>query len=164
MDFRGEHYFAASAERLRQAKEVLTDGNFALSMYCSGLAVECMLRAYQSLVSREFEGRHDLTQLLQSSRLVQSCQKGMERAGAEFEELSNVGRSIRAAISITHRFWHNNYRFASESRLLSHLKRGGLLPRTRRSDNPLKGAALTLLDAATTVVSYGTGQWTYAKK
>jgi hypothetical protein len=48
MQFRAEQYFQASLERMEQALRIYRDGkSFALAMYCGGLAVECLLRAFR---------------------------------------------------------------------------------------------------------------------
>jgi hypothetical protein len=48
MQFNAEHYFHASIERMRQARYLYRAGDaYALSMYASGLAVECILRAFR---------------------------------------------------------------------------------------------------------------------
>ena len=62
MDFTADHYFEASLERVNQAQRLFRegDGSFALAMYASGLAVECLLRAYMLKRKPTFESRHDL--------------------------------------------------------------------------------------------------------
>jgi hypothetical protein len=47
MQFRDEEYYQAAIERMRQAREIHSSKeSYALAMYCSGLAVECMFRAF----------------------------------------------------------------------------------------------------------------------
>ena len=48
MQFTGEEYFRAGTERMRQALTIHQSGEgYALAMYCGGLAVECILRAFR---------------------------------------------------------------------------------------------------------------------
>lgn len=71
MRFTGEEYYRAALERMRQAREIHNSGaSYALAMYVSGLAVECILRAFRWQNDRLFEGRHDLEDLLKSSELL----------------------------------------------------------------------------------------------
>jgi HEPN domain-containing protein len=71
MKFTAEEYYRAAVERMRQARAIHNSGaNYALAMYVSGLAVECMLRAFRWRKDRSFEGRHDLEDLLKSSKLL----------------------------------------------------------------------------------------------
>lgn len=71
MQFRDRDYYRASLDRMRQAQALSMHGDaYALSMYCSGLAVECLLRAFRWREDNSFEGRHDLTDLLKASGMV----------------------------------------------------------------------------------------------
>jgi hypothetical protein len=48
MQFTGEEYFRAGAERMRQARDThVTGAAYSLTIYVAGLAVECMLRAFR---------------------------------------------------------------------------------------------------------------------
>ena len=57
MQFRAEQYYRASLERMKQAHKIYKDGEaFALAMYCGGLAVESLLRAFRWSKETGFEG------------------------------------------------------------------------------------------------------------
>jgi HEPN domain-containing protein len=48
MQFNAQEYYQVGLERMVQARRLYGDeGNYALAMYCSGLAVECLLRAFR---------------------------------------------------------------------------------------------------------------------
>ena len=48
MQFRAEQYYRVSLERMRQARKIYDDASgYALAMYCGGLAVESLLRAFR---------------------------------------------------------------------------------------------------------------------
>jgi hypothetical protein len=48
MQFRADQYYQASLERMKQSLRLYYDGRaFALAMYCAGLAVESLLRAFR---------------------------------------------------------------------------------------------------------------------
>lgn len=71
MKFDDQAYYRASVERMRQARSIHVSGeSYSLAMYCGGLAVECMLRAFRWSKDRSFEGRHDLEDLLKASDLL----------------------------------------------------------------------------------------------
>jgi len=73
MQFRAEEYYQAGLERMRQAITIHRSGkDYALAMYCAGLAVESMLRAFRWVENASFEGRHDLNDLLEASGIVAS--------------------------------------------------------------------------------------------
>ncbi|MGH7192990.1 MAG: hypothetical protein ACREJM_05565 [Candidatus Saccharimonadales bacterium] len=55
-------------ERMTQARRIYRDqAAYALAMYCGGLAVESMLRAFRWAEDPSFEGRHDLSELLKQA-------------------------------------------------------------------------------------------------
>jgi hypothetical protein len=163
MKFRAEEYYQASTERMRQAR-ILYDGgeDFALAMYCAGLAVECLLRAFRWTEDATFEGRHDLAELLKASRLLRVDEEHMRRRGLAQEEILEAGQALRAAVNEVVAVWHNNLRFASEDSLKAYLKRIGRLQRVR--GNPLKGNARELIVAAQTVINRGVTLWVSRKR
>lgn len=128
MQFRAAEYYQGSVERMRQALMIhKTGGSSALAIYCGGLAVECMLRAFRWREDTSFEGHHDLDELLKASKLMRIDDEQMRAKGATDEEVQNTGRALRAAMNEIVILWHNNLRFASEASLRAHLNRLGRL-------------------------------------
>src|SRR3954452_6607065 len=100
MKFRAEQYFRVSVERMLQARKIYNHGDsFALSMYCSGLAVESLLRAFRWTEDTSFEGRHDLSELLKASRLLKIEDDYMRRRGASEEAIRQSALEIRSAMN-----------------------------------------------------------------
>ncbi len=163
MQFRADEYYQCGLERMEQARRIhRLGGAFALAVYCGGLAVECMLRAFRWKEEATFQGRHDLTDLLRASRLLSIDDEYMRRRGASDEEIRQSGLTLRAAMQEVIELWNNNIRFASEDSLRAHLKRSGRL-RGIRGD-PLKKNANNLLEAAQTIINRGTALWTSRRK
>ena len=163
MDFRAEDYYRAAAERMRQARQVHhAGGNYALAMYCAGLAVECILRAFRWEKDKSFEGRHDLGDLLKASDLLHINEEWMRQQGHSEEKIIQYTLSLRAAMSEVVILWHNNLRFASENRLRAFLNKLGRLAGIK--GDALKKNALDLLNAAQTVVDRGVVLWISRKK
>lgn len=109
MNFTGEEYFRAAIDRMRQAREIHDNGKgYALAMYCSGLAVECMLRAFRWQEDPSFEGRHDLRDLFKASRLLRIDEDQARSQGTSEEEITQSATKLRAAISEIAILWHNN--------------------------------------------------------
>jgi len=131
-------------------------------MYCGGLAVECILRAFRWEKDKSFAGRHDLEDLLKASDLLGINEGWMRRQGVSEEEITEYALSLRAAMNEVIVLWHNNLRFASEARLRAFLHRIGRLAGIR--GDTLKKNALDLLNAAQTVVDRGVALWTSRKK
>jgi HEPN domain-containing protein len=55
-----ENYYKAAFERIKDANLLHDEERYPLAMYDSGLAVECLLRAFRVLRYPAFDARHDL--------------------------------------------------------------------------------------------------------
>jgi hypothetical protein len=163
MDFKPEHYFRAAIQRMEQARYLYQEGrSFALSIYVGGVAVECMLRAFKLLREPSFDERHNLLRLFVASGMLQVdyetlCVKGLTDAAIDSHLYD-----LRKAVSAVSDLWANNYRYASEERLLAHLKR--LTGFRKIKGNYLKAQTLEFLEAAESFIIKGTLQWPYSGK
>lgn len=158
MHFGPKEYYHAGIERMADAHRIFRDGrSFALSMYCAGLAVECVLRAFRWSDDPSFEARHDLAALLKASRLLIIDEEYLRRKKKSEEEIQAATRRLRAEMNEVGILWHNNLRFASEASLRAFLRRIG---RTRRvKGDPLKKNAGDLVAAAQFVVNRAIVLW-----
>ena len=163
MQFRAEQYYQASLERMVQRHTIYREGAaFALAMYCGGLAVESLLRAFRWKEDPSFEGRHDLSELLTASRLLKIDDEFMRRQGASEDAIRKSGLKLRKAMNDVMILWHNNLRFASENGLKAFLHRRGRLQGLK--GDPLKKNALDLLVAAQAVIERGVVLWTFERR
>ena len=161
--FGADDYYRAGIERMQQARQLFDDGeSYALSMYCSGLAVECVLRAFRWLHIRTFDGRHDLRELFKVSRFIQIATETFQDCG--YAEEHNVSESLRihAAMTEVDALWMNNLRFVSESKHKRYLFELGRLHGIKGDGN--KRVALSLLIAAHVIVDQGALVWSLRKK
>jgi hypothetical protein len=163
MQFRAAEYYQASLERMQQAHGMYREGKaFALAMYCAGLAVECLLRAFRWTADTTFEGRHDLFELLRASRFLKINEDFMRLKNRPEDEISASGRNLQGAMNEVVVLWHNNLRFASEASARAFLNR---IDRLRGiKGDPLRKNAGDLLDAAQTVINRGVALWTSMRK
>jgi HEPN domain-containing protein len=159
MDFTAEHYFLASAERLSQAQHLYREGKgqYALAMYAAGLAVECLLRAYMVKRKSEFESRHDLLLLFKESGILDVDPDKLKAKGLDDEQIRIHQQVLRSSVNEVFILWRNNYRFASEARLLAYLKQLKLYQRVK--GDLLKAKAYDLLQAAQRFIEKGVFQW-----
>ncbi|MEK7730061.1 MAG: HEPN domain-containing protein, partial [candidate division KSB1 bacterium] len=103
-----ETYYRAAWERIKDAYLLQNEGHYPFAMYASGLAVECMLRAFRLLQDTSFDERHDLWQLWKNTELSNM------RQGATYER-------VYALMSDIHGLWRNSFRFVSINELRSYL-------------------------------------------
>ena len=161
MNFEPVDYFRAAIERIKQSrdyyrkdgKEDLSTNHHPLAFYTCGVAVECMLRAFITRKTREFDGRHDLGLLLKQSGLLDLNQI----SALDDDDLSRLKKELGGAVSKVNRFWNNSLRYASEARLRSYLHELGL-------DRGIKGDVLKenlrqLLESSTRIIDRGVILW-----
>jgi hypothetical protein len=145
---RSDSYYTAARERIREARFLHENRYYTLAMYISGLAVECMLRAFRLLNDPTFDERHDLWLLWKST------------------ELANVhGRfylaKIQTMLNVVVKLWNNDYRFRSETELRAYLKKSG-------NSRGIKGDILKfnsgeILQASAEIIRLGAGLWISSK-
>src|ERR1700722_10324151 len=159
MDFTADHYFRASMERMSQAHHLYQEGKgcYALAMYTAGLAVECLLRAFLVKRKREFESRHDLVLLFKESGNLHMDPDKLKAKGLTDEQIQEHQKALRSSVNEVFILWRNNYRFASEARLLTHLKKMKLYQKAK--GDLLKSKAHDLLNAARQFIDKGVLQW-----
>src|SRR5258708_1067229 len=121
-------------------------GGSALSacIYLAGVAVECILRAYRMKRPPEFSSRHDLTELLKASGLVDFVPEKRKR-------------EVSVALGDVWARWKNEYRYASDQRLLSDLKRRGLTEGIK--GDQLKESARIVVARALELINVGEATW-----
>ncbi len=144
MGLRDDFYFTAARERIQEANFLHTNGYYTLAMYVSGLAVECMLRAFRLLKDSTFDERHDLWLLWKSTELANVHSK-FYRA------------KIQAMLSVVVKLWSNDYRFRSKTELRAYLKKLG---RNRGIKGDfLKFNSEEIFRAAAEIIRLGAGLW-----
>lgn len=137
-------YKNASLEHIYSARQLYHAGNFALAIYVSGLALECILRAYRVRRNPEFDSRHDLYEL-----------KRLAAFGDMIPE--RQARRVNAAISEIATIWRNEHRYHSNDSIRTELKSRGL-SRGIKGDF-LKERTRRAVEAAFQVVTVGGAQW-----
>lgn len=152
MHLRPEHYLAASTQQITEARKLLKLGNFSGAIYLAGASAECMFRAYRCLKDNQFDSRHDLPHLL--------TQSGM----AEYLPVEKR-KKLGAALGILWARWKNDYRYASDDRILAAFRAAGLT-RNIKGDHrqQLKTNATMAVEAAFEIWTEGNRKWPSKKK
>jgi hypothetical protein len=161
MEFLPRDYFAASLERIKQARDLYrqdskderTTYHHPIAYYICGVAVECMLRAFIMRRTREFDGRHDLILLLDQSGLLNI----QDAPNLSAEELIRLKSDFGGTVGKVNRLWNNSLRYASEARLRAHLHEMGF-DRGIKGD-PLKEILRQLLESASRTIDKGALLW-----
>jgi HEPN domain-containing protein len=139
-----EKYYKASLERIEEARLLHAHGRYVFSIYTSGLAAECMIRAFRILRDSSFDERHDLWRLWKNTSLAYITNKKFkEQMYAGIAEISNL--------------WKNNYRFLPENDLRAFFKK-------RKLDRGIKGDFLkfhsnSIYQSSRTIIQLGGLQW-----
>ena len=141
-DDEAETYKEAAREHITVAQEMYLTGRYVLAHYLSGLAVECILRAYQYRLSPVFSGRHDLRVL------YNDAQFGTVVAPAEEAQVSV------ALLEVTRR-WSNSHRYRSEAALRLFLRRANL----GHTGKFVRESGRKIVNAAAIIVEIGVLQW-----
>jgi hypothetical protein len=74
------------------------------AVYCAGVAVECMLRAYMAKNNVAFDAKHDIKKLYEKSQMAALLS-------------NNEKEKISAAIITLHKNWDNNFRYSYGKRI-----------------------------------------------
>jgi hypothetical protein len=158
MDFPPEHYFQTATERMRQAQYLYKEGNsFALSIHVGGVAIECLLRAFKGRRDPTFDEKHDLLLLFAASGMLRIDRNKLRAKKWTDDQIDGRLRSLQVAVNEIYRLWANNYRFASEERLRSHLKK--ITGYQSIKGEYLKEQARRFLSSAQTFIDKGVVQW-----
>ena len=98
-------YFSASLSRHADLKHLrLNKDSLIFSVYCAGVSIECMFRAYISKYTKEFDTKHDLEKLYAKSLL-----------GSQFD--IEEKEQLTIAVKRANKIWSNNLRYTSEKRM-----------------------------------------------
>jgi|SRR5579862_836454 len=136
-----ESYYEAAREHIKAAEFLYKTQRYALCIYVSGLSAECIFRAFKAKDTNEFDERHDLKKLYESSK---------------FAELT-VPVQVEGALSVLSERWKNAHRFRSAKAMARYFKKAKL-------DRGIKGDFLKensrrVYRAALDIVNAGVAQW-----
>jgi hypothetical protein len=158
MEFPPEHYFQTATQRMRQAQHLYNEGSsFALAIYVGGVAAECILRAFKGRRDPTFDEKHHLLRLFAASGMLCVDPEKLRAKGWTDDQIEAHLGTLRVAVNEMFRLWSNNYRFASEERLRSHLKQ--ITGYRKIKGDYLKEQARQFLNATQTFFDKGVILW-----
>ena len=98
-------YYTASLLRNEDLQHLKTNQkSIIFSLYCAGVAIECMLRAYITKETSDFDSKHDLEKLYEKSKIALLLN-------------TEEKQSISIAVKNANKIWYNNLRYSSDLRL-----------------------------------------------
>lgn len=125
-------------------QELYDRGQYVLTFYVAGVAVESLFRAYIARRTNEFSSRHDLFELSREAKF-----------GARVPpELAVKYAADLGAVAAR---WSNSHRYRSDKALRTFLKRTSLDRRIK--GDALKENARRILNAAVDLVTLGDRIW-----
>ncbi len=139
-----ETYRFAAREHLERALWLHQNGEYFLSHFASGLAVECHLRAYLRLLINEFNSRHDLRELAKESGFYDIVPIGLET------EFYNAFETLNLR-------WRSNQRYYSNRQFLDYMTE--IQADFKRSGDRWKNHSRTLFDLASKIITQGEAKW-----
>jgi hypothetical protein len=145
-------YMEAATERIQSAQKLLFQDRIVLAIYVSGVAVECVFRAFHAQHSREFSKRHDLLQWSIKSGLEQRMNPEVVTA-----EQRKMARTYRTALNELSRLWLNSHRYRSERDLRRLYEEMGIL--NAKGGVPLMRIAEQAYGAAQQLYDFGIREW-----
>jgi hypothetical protein len=101
---RAEIYRDAASEHVTVARELYDAERHLHANYLAGLAVECILRAYRTMIDPDFDSRHDLNRLYKLAKYADIVPT---------RRAEEVGALLGDVISL----WSNDHRFLSTESL-----------------------------------------------
>lgn len=110
MRIKSKHYMEASAFRIESARQMHNQARYSAAIYFAGVSTECLLRAFITLNTSEFNARHDLQELFKQASLENLIPHKRKR------EVGVLLGTIWAR-------WKNNYRYVTDDRLRVEFKR-----------------------------------------
>ena len=143
-----EGYYKAALEHLDHARWLHEQNQFYLSHFFSGLAVECMLRAYLRRISDEFDPRHDLYLLAKKSKFFDVIPYDLQIEYGGYISLLNLR-------------WHSNHRYFSERDILTYWSNQRAEFNTK--GNRVENISRVALNMALDIVNLGARKWQMIK-
>lgn len=163
MQFTAQEYYASSCERIKQANYLYDEGkSFVLAVYCAGVAIECLLRAFRWQYDQTFEGRHDLMQLVKSAKILRIKEDLMRKKNIPDEEICSQVAEFRNNMNTIATIWKNNLRYASEAKFKTELHKLNQLSGIK--GDAVKEKTRQFVQAAQSIHSKGMILWESQKK
>ncbi len=136
-------YLSAALERAKDAERLLAENRFGAACWVSGVAVECLFRAYHSRLSSNLETGHNLDHLFKASGFAAHLSE------KQFD-------AVATDLSIMRARWRHNFRYRPEPAIRSSIAKG-------TSEHEFRKRVTDVVNASIRLTSLGASQWTSSR-
>lgn len=158
VEFPPDHYFETAKQRMGQAHYLFHEGSsYALAIYVGGVAVECLLRAFKGRRIPTFDEKHHFLRLFAASGMLRVDREKLRNGKWTDSQIEEHLRAIQVAVNDIYKIWSNKYRFASEGRVRSHIKK--ITGFQNIKGDYLKEQSRKFLNSAQVFINKGVMQW-----
>ena len=147
-DFTHTDYYTASLTRQADLKHLRTNQNSIIfSVYCAGVSIECMFRAYITKYTKEFDSKHNLEKLYAKSLLANQLEVG---------EKEKIASAVKKANNI----WNNDLRYVSEKRMKRKIAHKNVKTGFKDVNKYIERFNSEIFDSTELIIKTGTSKWT----
>lgn len=116
------------------------------SLYCAGVSIECMFRAYITKNTSDFDSKHDLERLYDKSKMA------LLLTADEKEEMT-------IAVKVANKIWNNNLRYTSEKRMKRIIAHQIVKAKIKDINKYLNKHYSDIFEAHETIIKIGKQKW-----
>ena len=147
-DFTHTDYYSASLTRMSDLEYLKTNQNSTIfSIYCAGVSIECMFRAYIAKYTREFDSKHNLEKLYEKSLLA--------------NELDDKAKEkISIAVKKANKIWNNDLRYVSEKRMKRKIAHQNVKTNFKDVNKYMSKFYSEIFDSTDIIIQTGKSKWT----
>lgn len=147
-DFTHTDYYSASLTRMTDLEHLRTNQNSIIfSIYCAGVSIECMFRAYITKYTKEFDAKHNLEKLFEKSLLAN-------------ELTANEKEKLSIAVKKANKIWNNDLRYVSEKRMKRKIAHENIQTQFNDVNKYLDKFKSEIFDSTELIIKTGTSKWT----
>lgn len=147
-DFTHTDYYTASLTRQYDLEHLRKNQNSIIfAIYCAGVSIECMFRAYITKYTKEFDAKHNLEKLYEKSLLASKLE-------------TNERIKVTIAVKKANDIWNNDLRYVSEKRMKRKIAHKNVKTGFKNVNKYLDNFYSDIFDSTDIIIQKGTDKWT----
>jgi len=146
-EFKSRDYYSASLERKEDLDYLLkNEESIIFAIYCAGVSIECMLRAYITNYTKEFDSKHNLNNLYNKSLISQKLNESEKK-------------KMLLSITTANKLWDNNLRYTSKVRMKRMIVHNMARAKFKNIDKFLKSQYTDFFKSTDYIIEKGEEKW-----